>query len=1240
MLTTGLDADVLGGFEGATVNQALAGSVGLGDVNGDGVDDLALVAAQTAYLFLGPVDQDGIENVADAADIVIDLASLGAIAQSSGDFNGDGRNDLAFVNRATGLVTVLTNLNDAPRVLDSGSIAGLPATSRFTIQLDANALGTGQVSLHALNWDGDDKSDLLVVTHSPIGNTVGHIFGGSDITDMSRTAGVPLALSAAIGVLSIGDDDAGRLALATQLLNGFTPSINDITTVHAISARVIGDADGDGRDDIVIADAGFLHFENGLAGIPDAGRTYLLSQQEVNGGAKELGFTSAKAGVNGVIIADLTPQGRAANPYQLGRDADLSLVVADWPTPVNFTVTAAATSDNTTFADLAADIEAAFIATGEASGNLDVTESADGRIVLSYTFPLNFALNLPGLAEQGPAIDLRHDSARIWQGFALGGPVSVVGDLNDDGFDEIAFARNVEGGTWATGSLFIVSGGVDLGEGALFQAPSDDADFVFMRPDAAGLSVGTGYATAPTATAGDFDADGRIDLAVGITANVLQTPFSVIDADERGEVFVFWGVGERAGTLSLDGTTADANGDFHLLGESGGDRFGSLGATPNQDLNGDDIADLVIGASDADAFATGLRAGAGKIYVLHGAARGVDLPDTFIELGNRQITGSGLFLVDRGLGRAEVFSGTDDFLLAAGSDNWYRFTTQGDGNGNSLIELLPAHEDSAFSIRATSDNGLTPNGGGFGVQTPGSAVVAGETRQTFLIGGVDDDAVVYEFDLASLLEFTGDDVFFTDIELVLPLLQPASADAQFSIGVLAAEGDGAADAGDGVGELLLSATVDVAAGASEIVANLSTAIRAVLAESHTRMALRIEAPVGVQQPELTLLSDSVIGAGAPRLDVVTNVQGVVGDLYDADGRVLSEGRSIISMRDLAAGTYFLKVYSTDPSAGDIDLTIEVRAPIAGETHASDGEPDRDTISGDEGEDVIVGNDGLDRLIGGSGVDRFVGETIEIRDFDALNETRAAPVLAENSNRTQFEADPIVEIADPALKGLIANALGFNVTYGADGAPVVHGDIHASDLATLVRLNASGAGIESLRGLEAAIGLRALTLGSNPFGYVDTTADPLDSTKWIGALEPLAPSRADNGDLVGLLNIKALSLDFDVVTHIVGYYASSDVYVAPPTHFLGEMTSLNYLSMDGTLIAGGFAPEPFADVTFNDGLKQLTNLKFLSIDSPEAQASTISPESTGLRTSKCCRCTPTASPMCRRWRASTGCVMST
>ena len=61
------------------------------------------------------------------------------------------------------------------------------------------------------------------------------------------------------------------------------------------------------------------------------------------------------------------------------------------------------------------------------------------KLLRTYAFNLTFG-------GQELDLNLNSDSQTIWQDFSLGGGLSAVGDLNHDGYDEIAFSRAIEGG--------------------------------------------------------------------------------------------------------------------------------------------------------------------------------------------------------------------------------------------------------------------------------------------------------------------------------------------------------------------------------------------------------------------------------------------------------------------------------------------------------------------------------------------------------------------------------------------------------------------------------------------------------------------------------------------------------------------------------------------------------------------------------------------------------------------------
>ncbi|MCA9064865.1 MAG: PKD domain-containing protein, partial [Planctomycetaceae bacterium] len=103
---------------------------------------------------------------------------------------------------------------------------------------------------------------------------------------------------------------------------------------------------------------------------------------------------------------------------------------------------------------------------------------------------------------------------------------------------------------------------------------------------------------------------------------------------------------------------------------------------------------------------------------------------------------------------------------------------------------------------------------------------------------------------------------------------------------------------------------------------------------------------------------------------------LVADLLDTRGGVLINGRSVLDLRNLPAGEYYLRVFATDQTARQ--FTVDFDAPVRG-YEGSTTLPDRDVIDGGDGDDTIYGNNDIDRILGGSGADQIYSEAIEFRD---------------------------------------------------------------------------------------------------------------------------------------------------------------------------------------------------------------------------------------------------------------------
>jgi phosphodiesterase/alkaline phosphatase D-like protein len=174
------------------------------------------------------------------------------------------------------------------------------------------------------------------------------------------------------------------------------------------------------------------------------------------------------------------------------------------------------------------------------------------------------------------------------------GAALAVGDFNGDGFGDVAVgAPNDAVGGVRTGAVFVYSGsaaGISTGS-RLTQSNAGAAN-------EAGDEFGTVLA------AGDFNADGRADLAVGAPGEAIGS------ASDSGAVMVFPGspTGLGSGTVKDQGSGAD----------EAGDRFGQSLAVG--DFNADGRADLAVGAPGE---APGSDPAGGAVFVLHGSPSGL-----------------------------------------------------------------------------------------------------------------------------------------------------------------------------------------------------------------------------------------------------------------------------------------------------------------------------------------------------------------------------------------------------------------------------------------------------------------------------------------------------------------------------------------------------------------------------------------------------------------------------------------
>ena len=211
----------------------------VGDFNGDGKLDLAVANEGSNSLTILLGNGDGTFRA--AASPATGATPFGLVA---GDFNGDGKLDLAVTNQGSKTVTILLGNGDGT----------------FTPASASPATGSVPMDIVAGDWNGDGKLDLAVTNYSSSSVTI--LLGNGDGT---FTAAASPSVSWPEGI-AVGDFDGdGKLDLAVTsnntlsilLSNGdgtFTAAPSPATP-NAV-ALAVGDFNGDGKMDIAATDFG------------------------------------------------------------------------------------------------------------------------------------------------------------------------------------------------------------------------------------------------------------------------------------------------------------------------------------------------------------------------------------------------------------------------------------------------------------------------------------------------------------------------------------------------------------------------------------------------------------------------------------------------------------------------------------------------------------------------------------------------------------------------------------------------------------------------------------------------------------------------------------------------------------------------------------------------------------------------------------------------------------------------
>lgn len=389
---------------------------------------LALTDFDTSRSTFGNTEDDtgGGANVDD---------SFAGTASGSGDLNGDGFNDLVLLASNEGDICITdvtgTYCEGAVHIVGGGGALGAGDEREVTPPVGASNFG---ISAGVLDLDGDANADLIVTGYA------------DDLSEMRFYVyyGIPGAT--------------------------FVPAAPDaVLTAPVFSSEAIlpvGDVDADGLDDVVFVGSFFTdttaYLLRGSATrltsgtVASRSTTTAINIGTAGGGATVFLAASTSAGfVNGDTFADFviaTDAGASANQIWTiaGR--------ASWPTSLDLGA-------------VGTTIGAAIPCPGGACGLGSYTAGDfNGDSFTDLLVPRVGALNLhegTGSAlAQTPTLVL--NAAGLVQPIFNSGRIGFVGDLNDDGFDDVAVPRRPGGAT-----VFSVY----FGEGAGVASHNPDIDY-------------------------------------------------------------------------------------------------------------------------------------------------------------------------------------------------------------------------------------------------------------------------------------------------------------------------------------------------------------------------------------------------------------------------------------------------------------------------------------------------------------------------------------------------------------------------------------------------------------------------------------------------------------------------------------------------------------------------------------------------------------------------------------------
>lgn len=583
----------------------------------------------------------------------------------------------------------------------------------------------------------------------------------------------------------------------------------------------------------------------------------------------------------------------------------------------------------------------------------------------------SFASEGPERTAYSSSLDYYYGSVELQQG---------TGDLNGDGFDDVALGINLK---WGDDSL--------LGR-------SWDDDYIGTGWDGITFSAGAGRPPAPLSFIGDVNGDGIDDMLIADPRVTIGGKAYV------GSAFVVYGREDGfPDNINLTDLTSDEG--LRFDGNNDNDRFGrDIWAAG--DVNGDGIDDLIIGAYEPTAAGDrgnyvhyllygrddfsdipgrivsttatvnvavergfGLDLSVDSSHTLAGTRfddtlRGDRFAETLSGLGgnDRVLGGSNHDVIDGGAGNDTMIGGTGNDYYVVGLAGDRIVERAGEGRDTVLSYAEDYVLDDNVDVLKLGQGRTTATGNDDDNRIAGNRtanVLLGEGGDDRLEGLSGDDRLNGGDGDDTMLGGNGDDIYY-----------------------VSAAGDQVIEtAGSGIDTVIVYGAMEVTLGAH--VENLT--LRGGAREGNgNALANTI---TGSDDRGVTLNggdgNDSLVGGdGDDRLNGERGDDTMVGGGGDDTYRVNSTGDVVVELTD--AGNDLVIAYTDVTLSANVE-SVDLRGTasaatgngsdntITGNGHANmlSGLGGRDSIEGGSGDDTIDGGAGADTMLGGTGDDYYV-----------------------------------------------------------------------------------------------------------------------------------------------------------------------------------------------------------------------------------------------------------------------------